>query len=155
MGAWVGGYPCLTHPDVYYSFSRFIEAVNCGGKLPRFPGWLLASLPSAAQCRSWVSRKMPREARGLPREDLPIVRPSHWLYWRSWPSPRLLSVFICEISHLGDTASRFPFSFHIPWFSLLNKPEMFLRLIKPQEKFYFIASYGTLHPSRTVVYVVG
>lgn len=130
MGTWVGVGPCLTHPDVCCSLSRFIETVKCGEKLSRFSGWPLASLPSAAQCRSWVSRKMPRGAQGLPREDVPIAKPSHWLYWRSWPSPRLLSAFLCEISHLGDTASRFPFSFYVPWFSLLNKPEMFLRLIK-------------------------
>lgn len=39
--------------------------------------------------------------------------------------PGALSFFICKISNLDDTAFRFSFSFHIPWFVLLNKPDVF------------------------------
>lgn len=124
---------CLPLPHSSWCLLFFLQ-VHWNSQMWRetvpFPGLAVGLSALSCSVRSWVSRKMPRDAQGLPREDVPIARPSHWLYWRSWPSPGLLSVFICEISHLGDTASRFPFSFYVPWFSLLNKPEMFLRLIK-------------------------
>lgn len=108
---------CLPLPHSSWCLLFFLQ-VHWNSQMWRetvpFPGLAVGLSALSCSVRSWVSRKMPREAQGLPREDVPIARPSHWLHWKSWPSPGLLSVFICEISHLGDTASRFPFSFYIP-----------------------------------------